>query len=373
MAKTLAQGRKPGSGRKPGRGKTLREGRKPGSGRKKRDTTSPTEGINYNNSNNSNSNNTQQVQPNSVTSTAPINIPIPISGPMATAIPMNMSSGMNNNHVSNGMANTSGNNNYGVVINGAENVAFTSRDMEAVDALRELTYSPQFSPPMNSLPTALPPIVPSRSFPAINRILTTSPRPAMNQPGTLQSPTQQGPPQLPQQSKSVTGMISPPVLPQQPLSMATFNGLLSSPLPPSSIPVRSGPIRPVPISNGNTTKSNNPNNKNYVDSMPTSLNFITNSHGINNIMNLTNNGTGINQTNTDMNLTGNVGPIGNVAMNMNMNVNHNNNLNNNNNINNNNNNIMYVPQHQLNPIEQSLQRPPGEMTPKQHSQQSHFQ
>ncbi|CDR37538.1 CYFA0S01e11694g1_1 [Cyberlindnera fabianii] len=35
MAKTLAQGRKPGSGRKPGKGKTLSEGRKPGSGRKK--------------------------------------------------------------------------------------------------------------------------------------------------------------------------------------------------------------------------------------------------------------------------------------------------------------------------------------------------
>ncbi|QLQ81806.1 hypothetical protein HG537_0G00600 [Torulaspora globosa] len=36
MAKTLAQGRKPGSGRKPGKGKTLREGRKPGSGRRRR-------------------------------------------------------------------------------------------------------------------------------------------------------------------------------------------------------------------------------------------------------------------------------------------------------------------------------------------------
>lgn len=36
MAKTLAQGRKPGSGRKPGKGKTLREGRKPGSGRRRK-------------------------------------------------------------------------------------------------------------------------------------------------------------------------------------------------------------------------------------------------------------------------------------------------------------------------------------------------
>ncbi|CCD24847.1 Dat1p NDAI_0E00310 [Naumovozyma dairenensis CBS 421] len=36
MAKTLAQGRKPGSGRKPGKGKTLKEGRKPGSGRRRK-------------------------------------------------------------------------------------------------------------------------------------------------------------------------------------------------------------------------------------------------------------------------------------------------------------------------------------------------
>lgn len=37
MAKTLSQGRKPGSGRRPGKGKTLRNGRKPGSGRRRRD------------------------------------------------------------------------------------------------------------------------------------------------------------------------------------------------------------------------------------------------------------------------------------------------------------------------------------------------
>lgn len=35
MAKKLSDGRKPGSGRKPGKAKTLAEGRKPGSGRKK--------------------------------------------------------------------------------------------------------------------------------------------------------------------------------------------------------------------------------------------------------------------------------------------------------------------------------------------------
>jgi len=365
MAKTLAQGRKPGSGRKPGRGKTLREGRKPGSGRKKRDTISPSEGNTYNNSsnnniNNNNSNGSQHIQANGAARTAPINIPIPMSGSIPMGIPMNMSSGMTNS--------TSGNNNNGVIINGAENISFTSRDMEAVDALRELTYSPQFSPPMNSLPTTLPPIVPSRSFPAINRILTVSPRPTINQTGTLQSPNQQGvPPPLSQQSKSVTGMISPPVLPQQPLSMATFNGLLSSPLPPSSIPVRSGPIRPGPISNGNLSK-NNSNYKNFVDSMPPSLNFITNSQGTNSIMNLTSNGTGINQTNADMNLAGNLGPMGNMNMNMNMNMTMNNNNNGSNN-----NSIMYPSSHQLNPIEQSLQRPPGNMSPKQHSQQSHFQ
>ena len=45
MAKTLAQGRKPGSGRKPGKGKTLREGRKPGSGRRRRQVTSTATGL----------------------------------------------------------------------------------------------------------------------------------------------------------------------------------------------------------------------------------------------------------------------------------------------------------------------------------------
>ena len=49
MAKTLAQGRKPGSGRKPGKGKTLREGRKPGSGRRRRQVTSTTTGLSNNN------------------------------------------------------------------------------------------------------------------------------------------------------------------------------------------------------------------------------------------------------------------------------------------------------------------------------------
>ncbi|CEP21475.1 unnamed protein product [Cyberlindnera jadinii] len=45
MAKTLAQGRKPGGGRKPGKGKTLAQGRKPGSGRKKIDKVSgPSDG-----------------------------------------------------------------------------------------------------------------------------------------------------------------------------------------------------------------------------------------------------------------------------------------------------------------------------------------
>lgn len=58
MAKTLAQGRKPGSGRKPGKGKTLREGRKPGSGRRRRDP------IANNITNTTNTTNTTEVNPN---------------------------------------------------------------------------------------------------------------------------------------------------------------------------------------------------------------------------------------------------------------------------------------------------------------------
>ena len=86
MAKTLAQGRKPGSGRKPGKGKTLREGRKPGSGRRRRQDIAgkDTDG-------------TQQDQ---------------------------------------------------------ESRSISSRDMEAVDALRELTHSPSSHAGHNSTTAA---------------------------------------------------------------------------------------------------------------------------------------------------------------------------------------------------------------------------
>lgn len=87
MAKTLAQGRKPGSGRKPGKGKTLREGRKPGSGRRRRQDTGGKE-----------TDGSQQDQ---------------------------------------------------------ESRLISSRDMEAVDALRELTHSPSSHSAHNS--SAAPP------------------------------------------------------------------------------------------------------------------------------------------------------------------------------------------------------------------------
>ncbi|QID87040.1 Oligo(A)/oligo(T)-binding protein [Saccharomyces pastorianus] len=89
MAKTLAQGRKPGSGRKPGKGKTLREGRKPGSGRRRRQD---------------------------------------IGGRDADASQQDQ-----------------------------ESRPISSRDMEAVDALRELTHSPSSHPAHN--PTTAPPHV----------------------------------------------------------------------------------------------------------------------------------------------------------------------------------------------------------------------
>ncbi|QHS75176.1 Dat1p [Saccharomyces paradoxus] len=88
MAKTLAQGRKPGSGRKPGKGKTLREGRKPGSGRRRRQDIGGKE-----------TDGAQQDQ---------------------------------------------------------ESRPISSRDMEAVDALRELTHSPSSYSAHNSTPAPPP-------------------------------------------------------------------------------------------------------------------------------------------------------------------------------------------------------------------------
>ena len=195
MAKTLAQGRKPGSGRKPGKAKTLAQGRKPGSGRKRRDTVSG------------------EVTPTSA-------IPIP----------------------------------------GAER-PLTSRDLEAVDALRELTYSPQFSPP------TLPPIVPgqlndsgamlgvhapgmptpahSRSFPAISRILSASPPPTplppqlqVGLPGQIHSPTTPSPFSL----QSPTHQAQFPTSIMSPTSQTQFPANLISPSNPAQLP--SGIISP---------------------------------------------------------------------------------------------------------------------------------
>ena len=363
MAKTLAQGRKPGSGRKPGRGKTLREGRKPGSGRKKRDAVSSPEAVQFNNNSNNNSqthistnsssNNLQQIHTAEIKRSAPINIPTPMAGSMPINSSVMNSISANTSMISNNNNMIQNNNNRN-----ADNNTFTSRDMEAVDALRELTYSPQFSPPLNSLPTTLPPIVPSRSFPTINSLMT-SPRSAVMPPLTLQSPQQHTPLQQ-AQNKPVIGMISPPVLPQQSLPSNSFSGLLTSPLPPSSIPVRSGPIRPVGIPNGNTlsptvnmnqnTNFNNNNGKNYMDnSMSTSLNFITNSQSTSNVMNLGSTVSGMNNNNQDF-------TNGMVPMN-----NHNNNTNNNagNDNSTSSNHNLYIPSSiQMNHMDPSIQRPP---------------
>ncbi|CCF55717.1 hypothetical protein KAFR_0A02810 [Kazachstania africana CBS 2517] len=113
MAKTLAQGRKPGSGRKPGKAKTLKEGRKPGSGRRKRAVSASIASL---------------------------------------AIPPHT-----------GARTREESNTYDHPI--------TSRDLEAIDALRELTHSPQqmsqatkamSQQPLNAgssmIPTMLPPI-----------------------------------------------------------------------------------------------------------------------------------------------------------------------------------------------------------------------
>ncbi|CCC68117.1 hypothetical protein NCAS_0B00330 [Naumovozyma castellii] len=122
MAKTLAQGRKPGSGRKPGKAKTLREGRKPGSGRKRREPAL---------------NNHTQLQ-----SEAQIGTNKTLNDNL-TKSPTN-------------------------------ELNFTLRDMEAVDALRGLTHSPHLS-------LSLPPIIDNlKSHPHILEdvsIMSSSPYP----------------------------------------------------------------------------------------------------------------------------------------------------------------------------------------------------
>lgn len=146
MAKTLAQGRKPGSGRKPGKAKTLKQGRKPGSGRRKRrnSNTGPVMPIpaqsNFNNNNNNNSTNNahlfqshlnvipMNLQPMNLPSNQNIMIPSYNHAPNVNGVtPMNMSE---NSHPAN----------------------ISTRDMVAVDALRELTHSPLSLTPMTNLP-----------------------------------------------------------------------------------------------------------------------------------------------------------------------------------------------------------------------------
>lgn len=113
MAKTLAQGRKPGSGRKPGKAKTLAQGRKPGSGRKKRQHQQ--DNIINSIIHTDNHNSTVNLHQNQLTmkSTRLLSSDLPTtnsSSSSSTSIPKT-------NNIS-------------------------TRDMVAVDALRELTHSP---------------------------------------------------------------------------------------------------------------------------------------------------------------------------------------------------------------------------------------
>ncbi|CCE62626.1 hypothetical protein TPHA_0C04770 [Tetrapisispora phaffii CBS 4417] len=158
MAKTLAQGRKPGSGRKPGKGKTLREGRKPGSGRRRKDGSLGT-AVNVHNATgggknikNARSKKTTSTKAATAVASATAKpkrkyvkkkkpktedyLTTPISGfqtvhelagPNGSLITMDSGNGVITN------------NNY----NNNRNIS--SRDLEALDALRELTTSPTFT------------------------------------------------------------------------------------------------------------------------------------------------------------------------------------------------------------------------------------
>lgn len=106
MAKTLAQGRKPGSGRKPGKGKTLREGRKPGSGRRRR---------------NEDEIETIVIEPSSLNTNSLVQEKKSLGDGGAAAVER-------------------------------EN-CISSRDLEAIDALRELNNSPPQQQPITPTPT----------------------------------------------------------------------------------------------------------------------------------------------------------------------------------------------------------------------------
>lgn len=134
MAKTLAQGRKPGSGRKPGKAKTLAQGRKPGSGRKKRQQQQRQQNnlintIVHNDNNNNNSDNrTLNLSQNRLTVNS-ISL-------QSNDLPTN-----NNNNNSNKSNGGGTNNNLNEKLDINSN-SLSTRDMVAADALRELTQSP---------------------------------------------------------------------------------------------------------------------------------------------------------------------------------------------------------------------------------------
>lgn len=186
MAKTLAQGRKPGSGRKPGKGKTLREGRKPGSGRRRKQDSNASNIIassSHNmidnsaenissvinpNNNNYNLNNTyntgslhiihsvNSINDNLMNSQNNSNSNISLNlknlihkEPLArnesnSAIDFNNNSNNNtdNNNVNRSIIPTSYSNDNMLKVVSRNDPNLTPRDMEAIDALRELTYSP---------------------------------------------------------------------------------------------------------------------------------------------------------------------------------------------------------------------------------------
>ncbi|EDO17771.1 hypothetical protein Kpol_541p14 [Vanderwaltozyma polyspora DSM 70294] len=198
MAKTLAQGRKPGSGRKPGKGKTLREGRKPGSGRRPKNATAATAttltsninksnnsaGIGINSTINTGTRTKSSTNSRGKNSKSKANAKVHLDDVNANTIPVSMMNNIvngvnllgtmqitqdsfnenimqrkqsNNNRRNNNNNNNNSNNNN-------NNNSISTRDLEALDALRELTTSPTFatlnditlSNNVNGMPLPLP-------------------------------------------------------------------------------------------------------------------------------------------------------------------------------------------------------------------------
>ena len=174
MAKTLAQGRKPGSGRKPGKGKTLREGRKPGSGRRPKKVISSEEHSDGSNTDKLNQKqgppdkNNNRGSKKSVLGNSNMDSQILNTNIMIPIINTNMNTNMNSNlmyivstpHMNfnilpnaniqiptetyNMNHNTANKANKSYK-NSNNNNIISTRDLEALDALRELTTSPPFA------------------------------------------------------------------------------------------------------------------------------------------------------------------------------------------------------------------------------------